>query len=186
MKHIKTGEKYFKLSLSVIFVFVLIGIFYNIAMRNVENKNKESINTQNTNTKSTSIKLPHGEVLSTEVADTVAARSQGLSGRDSLCDTCAMLFVFPENRYYGFWMKDMNFNIDIVFLDKNKQIVDIYKNVDKNSYHKPLTRNPYTGRMENTSQIFKNTTPAMYVIELPAYAADNYGLKVGNVLDIRI
>ena len=182
MQHIKAGEKYVKLALSVIFVFILIGVFYSIAMRNVANENMVSINTQNANTKSTTITLPRGEVLHTEVADTEVTRAQGLSDRESLCDDCAMLFVFPENGYYGFWMKDMKFNIDIVFLDQDKHIVNIYKNADKDSYHKLLTRNPSTSRMENTSQIFKNTTSAMYVIELPAHASDVYRLEVGNVL----
>ncbi len=173
-------EKYFKLVLSVVFVFVLIGVFYTLAMRNVSDKNIPNASIQKL--KTININLPNGKVLNTEVADTDVTRAQGLSGRDGLCVECGMLFIFPENGYYGFWMKDMNFNIDIVFLDENKQIVDIYKNADKNSYHQLLTRNSITGRMENNSQIYRNTSIAKYVLELTAYDSDKYGLATGNVL----
>lgn len=51
-----------------------------------------------------------------EIAATKEEQTLGLGGRDSLCDTCAMLFLFREPARHGFWMKDMRFPLDIVWL----------------------------------------------------------------------
>src|SRR3989344_8800209 len=69
-------------------------------------------------TKNQEIKKPEvlkmgGVTLNIEVADTDPERVQGLSGRDGLEDNEGLLFVFGREDYYGIWMKDMNFPIDI-------------------------------------------------------------------------
>lgn len=51
-----------------------------------------------------------------EIAKTDDERQIGLSNRSSLCETCAMAFVFDSPGRYGFWMKDMRFPLDIVWL----------------------------------------------------------------------
>lgn len=51
-----------------------------------------------------------------EIADTAIERAEGLGGRDSLCVACGMLFVFEKPGRYAFWMKDMRFPLDIVWL----------------------------------------------------------------------
>ena len=61
--------------------------------------------------------------LNIEISDTKAKREQGLSGKEGLAENEGMLFVFEKEGYYGFWMKDMNFPIDIAWLDKNKKII---------------------------------------------------------------
>jgi uncharacterized protein len=53
---------------------------------------------------------------SLEVADSDAEREKGLGGRDSLCEECGMLFVFEQPGRYAFWMKDMRFPLDIIWL----------------------------------------------------------------------
>lgn len=62
-----------------------------------------------------------------DIADTEASRSLGLSGRDSLCGACGMLFRFDALGKYDFWMKNMRFPLDfawiregrVVFLERN-------------------------------------------------------------------
>ena len=51
-----------------------------------------------------------------ERADTDIKREKGLGERDALCKECGMLFVFDEPGQYAFWMKDMRFPLDIVWL----------------------------------------------------------------------
>ncbi len=51
-----------------------------------------------------------------EIAATDLERARGLGGRDSLCETCGMLFVFGQPGWHAFWMKDMRFPIDIVWM----------------------------------------------------------------------
>lgn len=69
---------------------------------------------------------PDGSVMKTELRDDSAERIQGLSGRESLGKDTAMLFAY-DNEQDGlcFWMKDMKFDIDIIWLDSEKNIVDV-------------------------------------------------------------
>lgn len=74
-----------------------------------------------------------GKTYSAEIARTESERAKGLSGRDGLASNKAMLFVFEADGYHGFWMKDMKFAIDIVWLDSNKKVVHIERNVPPHS-----------------------------------------------------
>jgi len=65
--------------------------------------------------------------IQAEVADTSALRAQGLSHRASLADNSGMYFIFQTPNKSGFWMKDMNFPIDIIWL-KGNEVVGISKN----------------------------------------------------------
>ena len=57
-----------------------------------------------------------------EVADSDTERAQGLSNRESLCARCGMLFLFPEAQQAEFWMKDMKFSLDILWLYEGKVV----------------------------------------------------------------
>jgi uncharacterized membrane protein (UPF0127 family) len=63
------------------------------------------------------VRLTIGELSYTaEVARTPEARARGLSGRSTFCEDCAMLFVFDTPGKSGFWMKGMQFAIDILWI----------------------------------------------------------------------
>lgn len=62
-----------------------------------------------------------------EIADTDEEKVRGLSGRENLTNSSGMLFIFEENIVPGFWMNEMKFPIDIVWIDKNLRVVDIDK-----------------------------------------------------------
>jgi uncharacterized membrane protein (UPF0127 family) len=63
-----------------------------------------------------------------EGADTDVKKEKGLGGRESLCETCGMLFLFDTPGVYKFWMKDMLIPIDIVWLS-GETVVFIAENV---------------------------------------------------------
>ncbi len=84
-----------------------------------------------------------------EVADTEGEREQGLSYRESLPAQHGMLFIFEKPGLYGFWMKDMSFPIDMVWLDESYHIVDIAHSVSPNSF----------------PHVFYPPTPVKYVLE---------------------
>jgi uncharacterized membrane protein (UPF0127 family) len=63
-----------------------------------------------------------------EIADTNSKREQGLSGRAKLDSDTGMLFVFDKPDKYSFWMKDMKFNLDFVWIRDDK-IVYLTRNV---------------------------------------------------------
>ena len=66
--------------------------------------------------------------ISVEVARDVQKQLVGLSGRDSMCDKCGMLFVFRVPTRRNFWMKDMKFPLDLIFIRDN-QVVEIAEKV---------------------------------------------------------
>ena len=63
-----------------------------------------------------------------EVRDTEAERAQGLSGRESLGEDEGMLFVFEKPGIYGFWMKEMKFGLDFIWIRDNK-VMEVMENV---------------------------------------------------------
>src|SRR3989344_8005153 len=102
------GKKLFTLLLGFSILVVITAVF-----------SKPSIQTVNLK----------GEKIVVEVADTVAKQIQGLSGRASMKNNEGMLFVFKEEAIQSFWMKDMQFSLDILWIDENKIIVGIERNV---------------------------------------------------------
>lgn len=57
-----------------------------------------------------------------EIADSNVEREKGLGGRESLCKECGMLFVFEKHGQYAFWMKDMRFSLDIIWLSGDEVV----------------------------------------------------------------
>lgn len=74
------------------------------------------------------------QIFKLEIADEPEELARGLSGREKLPEDYGLLFVFPKPGRHGFWMKDMKFPIDIIWLDENKEIISITKNLEPNSY----------------------------------------------------
>ena len=67
-------------------------------------------------------------IFQIEIADSFLKRQKGLSGRKSLKENEGMLFILPIAANYGFWMRDMNFPIDIIWI-KNDKIIGISENL---------------------------------------------------------
>ena len=98
------------------------------------------------------------------VANDTEERAQGLSGVPALDELEGKLFVFDESGYHRFWMKDMQFPIDIIFIDESFTVVDIVENVLPESY--PTT---YTSRV-----------PARFVLETNAFFARSFSVETGD------
>jgi len=64
-----------------------------------------------------------------EIADTHFLRARGLMYRAGLERQQGMLFVFPVDGKYSFWMKNMRFPIDIIWIDQTKTVVDTKSDV---------------------------------------------------------
>lgn len=116
--------------------------------------------------------LPKGKVYA-EVVETAAARALGLSGRSGLSKDEAMLFVFDHPGKYGFWMKDMLFPIDIIWINQEGIVVHVERNATPESYFN-----------NNPPQTFVNTPDAKYVLELASGQADIFGLYLGTKVKI--
>jgi len=101
-----------------------------------------------------------------QIADSAGLRTQGLMFRDNLGKNEAMLFIFPEEDKYSFWMKNMRFSLDIIWLDRNKKIVDIKKDVP------PCN--------SNICESFSPNAKAKYVLEVNSGFTDKYRINLGD------
>lgn len=101
-----------------------------------------------------------------ELATTSEAIVKGLSGRTSLDHDKGLLFIFGAPARYRFWMPDMNFPIDILWLGEDK-VVDITQEVSNN--FDPL--NPI---------FYRPAQPVRYVLEVNAGFAESHKLKIGD------
>ncbi len=112
----------------------------------------------------------NGQKISLELALTDQQQVQGLSSRPSLCQTCGMLFVFDKPQNQKFWMKDMNFPLDLIWLNDNK-IVQLDKNLPPEG---AMPKNFYPSRQLITD-----------VLEVNAGFIDKYQLQIGQSLSIK-
>ena len=111
-----------------------------------------------------------GESIPVEIADMNTERIQGLSGRDSLTAGFGILFVFEKSDMHGFWMKDMKFPIDIIWISDDWRVVAMEKKVSPDTF-------PF---------IFYPPVPAKYVLELNAGEAEKLGIEPGkDVLEFK-
>ena len=102
--------------------------------------------------------------LKVKVADTQSLRELGLGNRDTLGKADGMLFIFDTPGMYGFWMKDMKFDLDIIWIDQTGKVIGFEKNVSKNSYPK----------------ISYPPNEVRYVLEMNTGSIEKWGIKVGD------
>jgi uncharacterized membrane protein (UPF0127 family) len=100
--------------------------------------------------------------LFVDIADTPEERKRGLSGLENLKPGTGLYFKFDYPDFHGIWMKDMNFPIDIIWLDSSQRVVDIKKGASPDSY----------------PEVFVPNREAMYVLEVPAGFVESEGIKV--------
>ena len=67
--------------------------------------------------------------------------ARGLSGVENMPKNEGLLFVLPEPSKACFWMKQMNFNLDIIWLNEQKKVVYLEKNLSPKSYPKTYCSN---------------------------------------------
>ena len=107
-----------------------------------------------------------GEEIPVEVADTLKKRRLGLGKRTSLKKDWGMLFVFEKRKPQRFWMKDMQFPLDIIWLD-NHRIVHIIHNAK-----------PANSKVE--PEVMSSQVPVNFVLEIAAGRAAKLQLKKGQ------
>lgn len=113
-----------------------------------------------------------GQELYVLVADTYDHRLQGLSGKKDMGKYGGMLFVFPNAGRPVMVMRDMNFPLDIIWIDGTK-IVDIAPNLL-----------PEPDRVEADLTRYQARTTSTLVLELPGGFMERYNLKIGDEIEI--
>ena len=101
--------------------------------------------------------------LNVEVAKTIQERRTGLMYRKNLLDNEGMLFIFPSENIIQLWMKNTYIPLDIIFISKNKVVVDIKKNMEKLS-----------------ETIIKSKVKSKYALELNAGLINKLDIRIGD------
>ncbi|HSX08065.1 MAG TPA: DUF192 domain-containing protein [Candidatus Saccharimonadales bacterium] len=107
-----------------------------------------------------------GHAFKVEYADTPEAQEKGLGGRDNLPSNHAMLFRFTADGEHCFWMKDMRFSLDIIWINPEKKVVHIKPDVSPATF-------PHN---------FCPPEPSQYVLEVNAGVSQQIDLRVGDSL----
>ena len=113
--------------------------------------------------------------IEAKVVTSPGDRKKGLSGQNSLPLGQGMLFVFENKGLYGFWMKDMKFAIDIIWLDENKKIVDIAQMASLEP-----------GKKDKELTIYKPRADALYVLEINAGLSSLHNLQIGDKVSFEL
>ncbi|MDE1965823.1 MAG: DUF192 domain-containing protein [Patescibacteria group bacterium] len=108
-----------------------------------------------------------GNAIDLEIATSTADQARGLGGRASIPDDYGMLFIFPKDDTYGFWMKDMLAPIDIFWLSDSGRVVSMKTDVSPSTY----------------PNVFYPDSPARYVLETRAGYAAAHGITGTSTLD---
>lgn len=118
------------------------------------------------------IYLPNGKSVTAELAATDEERQRGLMFREKLLPDQGMLFVFEEEGLYSFWMKNTLISLDMLWINKDRRIVHIARNVP------PCKEDPCPS--------YSPERPGLYVLELAAGAADRIGFKLFDRLEFTL
>lgn len=116
----------------------------------------------------------HNRRFSLTLAKTDKERVIGLSNTQRISQGEGMLFIFDKKGHFPFWMRNMKFPIDIIFIDTNT-IVDIYENLKSASATADISQIP----------VFRPKKEANYVLEINAGLSKKYNFKVGDKVTIK-
>ncbi len=165
-KKAKTGSAPDRRLIDLITVLlVLVSAISLILLPSLKPRTSEKpVNCEGPTTKS---EIFHCNITDLEYVVEPAQRTLGLSGRDGLSDAQGMVFVFNQSSRQCMWMKEMKFNLDIVWLDENKKIIKILENVSPDTY-------PTSYCADDTS----------YVLEVNAGSISRLGLGVGDSVQL--
>lgn len=107
-----------------------------------------------------------------ELAKTPKEREQGLMFRDKLETNRGMLFIYPQEGKYDFWMKNTLIPLDIIWIDKDQKVVSIAKDAQ------PC--------LEDDCSAISPFSNAQYVLEINGGLADKLGITIGQKANIKL
>lgn len=103
------------------------------------------------------------------IARTPAEQEQGLSGTPALPENSGKLFIFKTPGTYGFWMKDMEYSLDFIWIDAAHRIVAIDQNITPETY----------------PTVFYPPHAIAAVLEVNGGFAQAHALRVGDTVTVR-
>lgn len=112
-------------------------------------------------------------LINVEISDTPEKRNKGLSGRGSIASDSGMLFVFDNPTKPRFWMKDMKFPIDIIYIS-NQKVVDLLKNIPP----------PSPNQSDDTLLLYEPVTIIDQAVEVNGGFVSSHGISIGDTVQV--
>lgn len=146
-------------------------LFWSVGCQSRNSQLSQSSSATPVPASSATVVTPKGQSIFIEVASNPETRERGLMFRDSLAADHGMLFIFPQQGVYPFWMKNTLVPLDMLWLNDQKKIVHIAEHVP------PCTQDPCSN--------YSPGAMALYVLELKSGVASELQLKEGDTLTFR-
>lgn len=141
-------------------IFFILGVMGVLSLRS----------SQAPETERSIVVFPSGIEVMVDVADEHAERVQGLSGREYLEERDGLLFLHETREVQRYWMKEMNFPIDIIWLFEG----EVIGFVEDAQPEDPVVT------------IYTSPAPVDAVLEVSAGFINSHSVKMGDILDIRV
>lgn len=154
----------------IIIFGIILAIFAGVVFFQFRAKPNNKSISQKSPTSSISI---NGRTFKIEIAKTLDEQQVGLSERDSLPQDQGMLFVYDKPDFYNFWMKNMKFPLDIIFIRDNK-VVSVAQSAFPPG---PNVTNP---------PLIKPDGMINKVLEVNSGISKKYNIKKGDKVDINL
>ena len=120
----------------------------------------------------TEVTFPNGKKVVAETMLREIDQMRGMMFRDSLAKDRGMLFVHAADGNYPYWMYQCRISLDIIWMNHERQIVEISANTP-----------PCPSTSARACPTFGGREKARYVLELAGGGAALYGLRVGDTLN---
>ena len=150
------------------FLFLFLMLLSSVAYKEIEN-----VIAQEQKQNQTALVTVGGVNLITSLSTTPDAQSKGLAIRDSLNENEGMLFIFETPQKYSFWMKDMKFPIDVIWINQDGKIVHIEKNLPPCVFLLPCPS-------------YAPKDDSLYVLEVVSNFTNKFNINVGDPVDSKV
>lgn len=170
---VKTNPKKYYLSIaSVILLAAIYFIFFNKPESNGDKKEVKAFDSFDFKMEGQLTFLTANNQfisqIDIEIADDDDSRATGLMYRNKLAENQGMLFIFDTENIQSFWMKNTVLSLDMIFVNKENEIVKIHKNT-----------------IPFSEQSYNSLKPSIYVVEVNAGYTDSHSIKVGDKISWR-
>lgn len=112
-------------------------------------------------------------VAKVEIAENLSQWAKGLMFRKSLDQDKGMLFIFSDEVQRTFWMKNVNFPLDLIFISQDSKIVELKENF-------------MPCQSGEKCESYKSENPAKYVLEVNGGFVNKNNILIGESLNIEI
>jgi uncharacterized protein len=148
----------------VLFLLLLIPIVYN---------GFEGVKAQQQEQNQTALVSVGGVNVLTSLSTTPDSQAKGLAIKDSLKENEGMLFIFELPQKHSFWMKDMKFPIDILWIDASGKIVHIEKNLQPCIFLLPCPS-------------YSPNDDSLYVLEVISNFTNKFDINIGDQVNSKV